>query len=72
VVATDLDPVRVLDRARVRERAFSDVSVGSGLRGLADRVQAVGGELDMTSPLGAGTRLRAQLPANVLGSLNRP
>ena len=43
---------------------------GSGLRGLADRVQAVGGELDVSSPAGEGTRLRAQLPAKVLGSLN--
>jgi signal transduction histidine kinase len=45
---------------------------GSGLRGLADRVQAIGGELDVSSPPGEGTRLRAKLPAKVLGSLNRP
>jgi signal transduction histidine kinase len=43
---------------------------GSGLRGLADRVQAVGGVLSVTSPAGQGTRLTAQLPATVLGSLN--
>jgi signal transduction histidine kinase len=35
---------------------------GSGLRGLADRVQALGGTLAIDSPAGAGTRLLARLP----------
>jgi signal transduction histidine kinase len=35
---------------------------GSGLRGLADRVEALGGRLELDSPLGAGTTLRAQIP----------
>jgi PAS domain S-box-containing protein len=35
---------------------------GSGLRGLADRVEALGGRLTLDSPQGAGTRLRAQIP----------
>jgi signal transduction histidine kinase len=35
---------------------------GSGLRGLVDRVEALGGTLSVTSPLGAGTRLKAELP----------
>jgi PAS domain S-box-containing protein len=35
---------------------------GGGLRGLADRVAALGGELDVHSPAGAGTRLRAEIP----------
>jgi hypothetical protein len=43
---------------------------GSGLRGLVDRVDALGGRLDVDSPPGAGTRVRAQLPTNVLGSLD--
>jgi signal transduction histidine kinase len=38
------------------------VDGGSGLRGLADRVAAVGGALDVESPPGQGTRLRARLP----------
>ena len=38
------------------------VDGGSGLRGLADRVAAVGGALDLESPPGEGTRLRARLP----------
>jgi PAS domain S-box-containing protein len=35
---------------------------GSGLRGLADRVAALSGELDVASPPGAGTRVRAEIP----------
>ena len=40
----------------------ASVDGGSGLRGLADRVAAVGGGFDLTSPPGGGTRLRATLP----------
>ena len=35
---------------------------GSGLRGLADRVAAVGGELSVRSPRGGGTRVIATVP----------
>ena len=35
---------------------------GSGLRGLADRVEALGGSLDVVSPAGAGMSLRAEIP----------
>ena len=35
---------------------------GTGLRGLADRVEALGGRLTVDSPLGAGTTLRAEIP----------
>ena len=35
---------------------------GSGLRGLADRVEALGGRLELSSPPGEGTTLRAVLP----------
>ena len=35
---------------------------GSGLRGLADRVAALDGRLDVDSPPGAGTRVRAEIP----------
>ena len=48
----------------------AELERGSGLRGLADRVEAVGGMLEVSSPPGAGTRLSVQLPARVLGSLN--
>ena len=35
---------------------------GSGLQGLADRVAALGGSFAVSSPLGAGTLVRAELP----------
>jgi signal transduction histidine kinase len=35
---------------------------GSGLRGLADRLAAIGGELDIVSPRGEGTLVRARIP----------
>jgi signal transduction histidine kinase len=35
---------------------------GSGLRGLADRVEALGGRLTVSSPPGRGSTLRAEIP----------
>ena len=35
---------------------------GGGLRGLADRVEALGGRLSLDSPAGGGTRLLAEIP----------
>jgi signal transduction histidine kinase len=35
---------------------------GTGLRGLADRVEALGGQLAVGSPVGGGTRLDATIP----------
>ena len=40
----------------------ADTEAGSGLRGLADRVAALGGELTVVSEPGCGTTLRAELP----------
>ena len=35
---------------------------GTGLRGLADRVEALGGRLRVWTPPGRGTRVRAEIP----------
>ena len=43
-------------------RGGADASRGSGLIGLADRVDALGGTLDIASPIGGGTTLRVRLP----------
>jgi signal transduction histidine kinase len=40
----------------------ADEERGSGLRGLADRVEALGGRLRVWSPIGGGTRIRAEMP----------
>jgi signal transduction histidine kinase len=40
----------------------ADPGRGSGLRGLADRLSALDGELDVQSAAGAGTTIRARIP----------
>jgi signal transduction histidine kinase len=40
----------------------ADPRRGSGLVGLRDRVEALGGTLEITSPAGQGTSLRAEIP----------
>jgi signal transduction histidine kinase len=43
-------------------RGGADPERGSGLRGLADRVEAAGGRLEVETLLGEGTRVRATFP----------
>ena len=38
-------------------------SVGSGLEGLRDRIEAIGGKFEVDSPPGRGTRITATIPA---------
>jgi signal transduction histidine kinase len=40
----------------------ADSERGSGLRGLADRVEALDGRLRVWTPHGGGTRVRAEIP----------
>jgi len=64
VATDDTDTgVRVL-RVAVRDdgRGGANPPGGSGLVGLRDRVEALGGRLWLHSPTGAGTTLRAELP----------
>jgi signal transduction histidine kinase len=42
-----------------------DLLAGTGLRGLADRVEALGGTLTIRSPSGGGTHLQARIPCAV-------
>ena len=42
----------------------ADATAGTGLRGLEDRVEALGGHLLVTSPAGAGTVVTADLPCD--------
>jgi len=57
---TDGDHLRV--EATDDGRGGADLAAGSGLRGLADRAAALGGRLDVWSPVGGGTRVVATLP----------
>lgn len=40
----------------------ADPSIGSGLEGLRDRIEALGGQFDIDSPRGQGTRIVAAIP----------
>ena len=50
--------LRILDDGK----GGAAIAGGSGLRGLADRVEALGGELRIESPSGGGTLIAARLP----------
>ena len=63
--------VRISHRGRLLEVDVVDDGVGgadptggSGLRGLEDRVAAIGGELRLESRAGAGTRVHAEIPCD--------
>ena len=43
-------------------RGGADPDGGSGLRGLSDRVAALGGAFEVVSPAGEGTVVRARIP----------
>jgi signal transduction histidine kinase len=44
---------------------------GSGLSGLTDRVSALGGTLEIESPVGVGTTIRARIPITAPGDASR-
>ena len=62
----EVEAAEVGDRLRVEVRddgrGGADPAAGSGLRGLADRLAALDGGLEVISPPGAGTVLRAEIP----------
>ena len=63
-VLVDLEADDTSARLRVRDDGVggADLHNGTGLVGLRDRVHALGGRLDVTSPPDRGTRLRVVLP----------
>ena len=42
----------------------ADPALGTGLRGLADRLEALDGRLEVDSPAAHGTRIRAEIPTH--------
>ncbi|WP_326836018.1 AAA family ATPase [Amycolatopsis rhabdoformis] len=63
-VTLDPDPPTGALRITVRDDGVggADLTQGTGLLGLKDRAEAIGGRLHFTSPPGAGTTLRVTLP----------
>jgi signal transduction histidine kinase len=55
-------PETVVVEIRDSGRGGANLTNGSGLRGLVDRIEALGGELRVSSPSGDGTVIRAELP----------
>ncbi|GAB3856240.1 sensor histidine kinase [Dactylosporangium cerinum] len=51
-------------RPSIRDNGIggADTSKGTGLVGLQDRVEALGGRMDIVSPRGHGTTLTAEIP----------
>jgi len=47
------------------------VNVGNGLRGMRERLQQCGGQLQVETRPGEGFRLRATVPATVLAALTQ-
>lgn len=64
IVHVDIDAADAYVRISIRDDGVggADPVRGSGLIGLVDRVEALGGKLTITSPPGAGTSLLATIP----------
>jgi signal transduction histidine kinase len=69
-VHLDVDADGDVVRLAVRDDGCggADPARGSGLVGLKDRVEAIGGALSVRSRPGEGTTLLAELPARAIGS----
>jgi signal transduction histidine kinase len=62
VVELTREPTNLVIEITDDGRGGATTEHGAGLRGLADRVEALGGRLQVWSPLGQGTRVRAEIP----------
>jgi signal transduction histidine kinase len=65
VVHVELDAPDAMVRVAIRDDGVggADPARGSGLVGLSDRIEALGGTLELTSPAGRGTTLLIEIPA---------
>jgi signal transduction histidine kinase len=63
-VHVELDTPDTVARLAIRDDGIggADPAKGSGLTGLRDRIEAVGGTLDVSSPAGGGTTLLIEIP----------
>jgi signal transduction histidine kinase len=67
VAQVRVDAVDGILALRIRDDGVggADPARGSGLIGLADRVEALGGKIAVASPAGEGTSLHVELPVEV-------
>jgi signal transduction histidine kinase len=63
-VQVELDALDAVVRLGIRDDGIggADPAQGSGLTGLRDRIEALGGTLEVTSPAGSGTTLLIEIP----------
>jgi len=61
-ISTESDPGRIVVAVTDDGVGGASVNRGSGIRGLKDRVEALGGQLTVDSRAGKGTRIRVELP----------
>jgi len=63
-VHVELDTPDTTVRLAIRDDGIggADPAKGSGLTGLRDRIEALGGTFDVTSPAGSGTTLLIEIP----------
>ena len=61
----ELDALDTVVRLGIHDDGIggADPAQGSGLVGLSDRIEAVGGTLEVASPTGGGTTLLIEIPA---------
>ncbi|MCU1606319.1 MAG: histidine kinase, partial [Modestobacter sp.] len=71
-VQADSDDDVLHVRVRDDGRGGADVTGGSGLVGLTDRMEALGGRLSLSSPPGAGTTVDIELPITASHRLGSP
>ncbi|MEA2590267.1 MAG: hypothetical protein QOD62_98, partial [Actinomycetota bacterium] len=64
IVKVELDTRDATLQLAIRDDGLggADLSRGSGLLGLSDRIEALGGTLEVSSPTGSGTTLLIELP----------
>jgi signal transduction histidine kinase len=74
VVYVELDAHDATVQLAIRDDGIggADPGQGSGLVGLSDRIEALGGTLEVTSPIGSGTTLLIEIPVEGQSSAGSP
>jgi signal transduction histidine kinase len=62
IIAIDIEADALLAEVADNGIGGANMAAGSGLQGLADRLDTLGGTLSVDSPHGVGTRIRARAP----------
>jgi signal transduction histidine kinase len=73
-VHVELDAHDAIVQLAIRDDGVggADPAHGSGLVGLSDRIEALGGTLEVTSPAGSGTTLLIQIPTEGQSNAGSP